>query len=230
MIVGLSGFIGSGKDTVADIICKRYNFNRESFADNLKNCLSTIFNWDRTLLEGKTENSRKWRETVDQWWASRLNIENFTPRYAMQHFGTDVCRNHFYDEIWIASLEKKILENDNSVVISDARFLNELRSIKRMGGYTIRIKRDNDPDWFETAIEANYGDQAAKLKLKNLNIHPSEYSWAGYQFDAIIENDGTIEDLENTVVTLMENLELNRPVSTANLASEVAVGNWHKLF
>lgn len=230
MIIGLSGFIGSGKDTVADILCEKYGFSRESFANSLKNSLSVIFNWDRQLLEGKTSESRKWRETVDPWWSSRLNIENFTPRYAMQYFGTDVCRNHFYDEIWIASLEKRIIETNTSVVISDVRFLNELQSIKRLGGYTIRIKRGEDPHWFNTAISANYGDQESINALKNLKIHPSESSWAGYPFDLTLDNNSTLTDLENSVVSLMENLELNLPVSTANLADEVAVDNWHKLF
>ena len=125
MIIGLSGFIGSGKDTVADYICRTYNFSRESFADSLKDALSLVFNWDRNLLEGKTEESRRWRETVDPWWATRLNIENFTPRYALQYIGTNVFRDHFHDEIWVSSLEKKIIDANKSVVISDVRFINE---------------------------------------------------------------------------------------------------------
>ena len=230
MIIGLSGFIGSGKDTVADYICEKYQFSRESFADSLKDSLSAIFKWDRDLLEGKTTESRKWRETVDDWWSTRLNIENFTPRYAMQYFGTNICRDKFYDDIWVASLEKKILDSSASVIISDVRFLNEIQAIKRLGGYLIRIKRGEEPYWFNTAVMANYGNQQEQNMLKQWNIHPSESSWVGYNFDITVENNGTMDDLRKSIDLVMENLESNPPASTVNLADEVAVDNWHKLF
>lgn len=229
MIIGLSGFISSGKDTVADIIEKKYNFSRESFADSVKDCLSSIFNWDRNLLEGKTTESRVWRDTVDEWWSKRLNIQGFTPRYAMQHFATNICRNYFHDELWIASLENKIASSNKNIIISDVRFINELQSIKRAGGYVIRIKKGNDPSWFDTAVMANYGDQKSKNLLEKLNVHVSETEWIGYTFDYIIENNGSLTDLETNISILMENLESNLPVSTVNLANEVAFDNWHIL-
>jgi hypothetical protein len=54
MIVGICGFIGSGKDTAADYLVNFHGFRRESFANTLKDAVSCVFGWDRTLLEGRT--------------------------------------------------------------------------------------------------------------------------------------------------------------------------------
>ena len=128
IIVSVSGFIGSGKDTIADYLVNSHNFRRESWAGTLKDAVSVVFGWDRVLLEGKTNESRKWREQPDEWWTSRLG-EKITPRGILQQWGTDVCRNHFHDEIWIASLENKLRRTSDDVVISDSRFGNEIECV-----------------------------------------------------------------------------------------------------
>jgi ABC-type glutathione transport system ATPase component len=66
-IIGIVGFIGSGKDTVADYLVNFHRFKRESFANSLKDAVSQVFGWDRELLEGRTQESREWRETKDEW-------------------------------------------------------------------------------------------------------------------------------------------------------------------
>ena len=108
MIIGICGFIGSGKDTVADYLVNLHHFRRESFANTLKDAVSAVFGWDRTMLEGRTKQAREWREQVDLWWAERLNMPNLTPRWILQNWGTEVCRKNFHDDIWIASLENKL--------------------------------------------------------------------------------------------------------------------------
>ena len=96
MIIGITGLIGSGKDTAADYLCTFHGFKRMSFASALKDAVAIIFNWDRELLEGSTKASREWREQVDEWWAERLNIPHLTPRWVLQQWGTDVARKNFY--------------------------------------------------------------------------------------------------------------------------------------
>ena len=72
MIVGICGLIGSGKDTIADHLVQDHNFVKISFADKLKDTVATLFDWDRTLLDGKTEQSRLWREQEDPYWSKEL--------------------------------------------------------------------------------------------------------------------------------------------------------------
>ena len=62
MIIGLSGNIGSGKDTIANYLVDKYNFRKVSFASKLKDIVSILYDWDRIMLEGNTPESREWRE------------------------------------------------------------------------------------------------------------------------------------------------------------------------
>jgi hypothetical protein len=194
-LIALVGFIGSGKDTAADYLVNFYGFRRDSFASTLKDAVSAVFGWDRELLEGRTKEAREWREQVDSWWAERLGIPHLTPRWVLQYWGTEVCRNAFHNDIWIASLENKLRRSRNNTVISDCRFYNEVAAIKNQGGRVIWIQRGITPHWYSIATQANRGDLAAQRWLDQQGIHSSEYSWAGTQFDYIVENNGSIDSL-----------------------------------
>lgn len=215
MIIGICGFIGSGKDTIADYLVNFHEFRRESFAGTLKDAVAAVFGWDRTLLEGRTKQAREWREQVDPWWAERLDMPNLTPRWVLQYWGTEVCRKAFHDDIWIASLENKLRLAKDNIVISDCRFPNEIKSIKEAGGIVIRVKRGDDPSWFNDACDVNAGEKCsnyavAKERLDKLNIHASETAWCGTKFDAVVTNDTTIDEL----FAKIKDLVLDRPDAT----------------
>ncbi|SVC21760.1 uncharacterized protein METZ01_LOCUS274614, partial [marine metagenome] len=126
MIIGICGLIGSGKGTVADYLVDNHNFIKLSFADRLKDGVSTLFGWDRALLEGDTDESRKFRETVDEYWSNETGRE-ITPRLVLQLYGTECLRRGFFDGIWVSLVKQQILENPNkNFVIPDCRFFNEL--------------------------------------------------------------------------------------------------------
>ena len=116
-IIGLVGLIGSGKGTVSSYLENTHQFRCESFAGHLKDAVSIVFGWPRKLLEGDTDYSRNWREEVDGWWSKRLDIPHLTPRWVLQHWGTDVLRYGFHDDIWIASLEYKLLGEFNFNIV-----------------------------------------------------------------------------------------------------------------
>lgn len=195
MIIGICGFIGSGKDTIADYLVNFHEFRRESFANTLKDAVSSVFGWDRTMLEGRTKEAREWREQVDSWWSERLGMPTLTPRWVLQYWGTEVCRRGFHDDIWIASLENKLRASRDNVVISDCRFPNEIAAIKNAGGIIVWVKRGDLPEWYDDAFAANQGSNIAVNQMKILKIHASEWAWIGSKFDLEIENDGNINDL-----------------------------------
>ena len=203
MILGICGFAGAGKDTAADYLVNFCHYRRESFANTLKDAVSAVFGWDRTMLEGRTKEAREWREQIDPWWAERLAMPTLTPRWVLQYWGTEVCRRGFHDDIWIASLENKLRNSQDNVVISDCRFPNEISSIRNAGGKIVWVKRGELPDWYDTAVEANRGNNIAINDLKMRKIHASETSWVGTEFDAEIDNNGSIEDLYQQVKLLV---------------------------
>ena len=218
MIIGVCGFIGSGKDTIADYLVNFHEFRRESFASTLKDAVAAVFGWDRTMLEGRTKEAREWREQVDPWWAARLDMPTLTPRWVLQYWGTEVCRKGFHDDIWIASLENKLRNSKDHVVISDCRFPNEIKSIKDAGGQIVWVQRGALPEWYDVAVDANRGSNVAITELKMRKIHASETAWVGTEFDAIIDNNSTIDDLYQQAQTLVIGNQLSLSPSNSLLA------------
>lgn len=212
-LIGICGFIGSGKDTVAKMFVEQ-GCIQDSFAAPLKDMCASIFGWQREMLEGDTMDSREFRETADLYWTRKLGIDNFTPRLALQLLGTDIMRTHFSQDIWLNSLEYRIRrqrQDDLCVVVSDARFKNELNLIKELGGVVIHVKRSELPEWYEVAVHANNGSVTAKhtMETKYRHIHASEWKWVGFEFDYEIENTGTLTDLEASVLQISSDLTDN---------------------
>jgi hypothetical protein len=161
------------------------------------------------MLEGRTKQSREWREQPDKWWSARLGRE-VTPRLMLQLWGTEVCRRGFHDDIWIASLENKLRNSQDDIVITDCRFPNEIKSIKAAGGKIVRVVRGPEPDWYDAAVSANRGPNGNPTwslstgKLQRLGIHASETAWVGTEFDVVLDNNSTLDDLYRQVKRLAQ--------------------------
>lgn len=207
MIIGIAGFQGSGKDTIADYLCNVYGFKRDSFAATLKDAVAAVFGWDRELLEGRTRESRAWRETVDTWWATRLNMPGLTPRLVLQRWGTEVARRAWHDDTWIASLENRLNQAQNDIVITDVRFPNEIQAVRNAGGVVIRVVRGPEPEWYDLAVESNQG-RFNHMAQAYPEVHPSEWAWIGTDFDAVITNNSDgLDPLYTQVKHLVEDLQ-----------------------
>jgi hypothetical protein len=217
MIIGFVGFIGSGKDTAADYLVNFHGFRRDSFANTLKDAVAAVFGWDRVLLEGRTKEAREWREQRDEWWSDRLG-KDITPRHILQYWGTEVCRQGFHDDIWIASLENKMRKTGDNIVISDVRFPNEIKAIKSAGGKVVRVVRGDDPEWYQDAWNVNQGPtnmswSISKMRMEHRKIHASETAWIGKGIDLEIDNNGTIDQLFAQIKNLVsEPLDATEPL------------------
>lgn len=202
-VVAICGFIGAGKDTVADFLINDYGFEKASFAGALKDAVAAVFGWDREMLEGRTQEAREWREQVDTWWADRLAMPHLTPRWVLQYWGTEVCRKGFHNDIWVASVENRLRSSSKNIVLTDCRFPNEVQAMRNLGAKVVWIKRGPLPDWYSTALAANQGNSLAQQELVELKIHASETSWVGTRFDFELRNDTSLEDLRAATKVLV---------------------------
>lgn len=204
-VIGLVGFIGSGKGTAGEIISD-FGYVKESFAKGVKDVAAEMFGWHRCLLEGDTEESRIWRETPDKYWSEKFG-RDFTPREALQKMGTEVGRDIFHKDFWVLQLENRLRFHDNKVVITDVRFPNEIDWIHKIGGQVYEIQRGPTPSWYKI-LKATYPDKDYESRwniMSDYNIHPSEWAWVGCRVDGVIKNDGTKEDLTNLLKLIIIN-------------------------
>jgi hypothetical protein len=191
MLIGLVGLIGSGKDTVAEHLVNNYGFKRDSFAKSLKDATANIFGWDRELLEGQTKESREWREQTDEFWSEKFG-KPITPRYILQYFGTEVCRGGMLDSVWVDSLIARY--KGTNTIISDTRFINEIKTIRKQGGKIILVKR---------------GELPTQKEMQAKGIHQSEWDWIGQEFDYTIDNSGTKKQLYKNIDATMKEITTN---------------------
>jgi hypothetical protein len=185
MIIAISGKKGSGKSTIGEIF-RDNGFILDSFANSVKDICTILFGYDRNKLEGITEEDRKWRETTDIKYSELMN-KNFTPREAMILVGTYFGRNMIHPNIWIETLFNRYYNNSNkNLLITDLRFPNEYEEIKKRGGIIIRVNRFN-----------------------NDNLHyETECLLDSYEFDYIIDNNGTKDELKDKINKIFNNLTI----------------------
>jgi len=185
MLIALVGRAGSGKTTVARLLTSAHGFREESFSAPLKDAVASAFGWERRMLDGDTPESRAWREQVDRWWATRLNMPALTPRFVLQYVGTDLLRAGFHEDIWVASLQRRLhrYSTEERVVVSDIRFPNEAEAVRLAGGLVVRVVR---------SVERG--------------THASEAGGDAIEADRELQNDGTLEELRAHIDSLVESL------------------------
>ena len=213
-LIALVGLKGSGKDTTADYIVQNYpNWEKDSFAGVLKDVTSVLFGWDRKMLAGETVPDREKREQRDEYWSEKFGRE-ITPRNMLQYLGTDVLRTYLHEDIWVNALERKVINTDNNIIITDCRFKNELDMLRSKGAVVIRIEREPLPNWFKRVEEI--GKHHLEGGVTDLywqvdeiqNVHRSEWDWIGYDNPDYILNSvtGDFDGLYKQIDTIMEKI------------------------
>ena len=186
MIIALTGKKGSGKDVVADILVKKLGFKKYGFGDPIKNVAREMFGFSEEQLYGNL------KDIVDKKWGIK-------PRDFFQKFGTEygqfIFPKHFPEifndiderEFWVKRFKiwyDKVKECNKlvKVVINDLRFIHEYNFLKDVGAYIIKIEREN--------------------VLKDNHISENELS-NNINFNYIVENNGSIKELEQKILNLL---------------------------
>ena len=211
-VISISGLIGSGKNTVANLICElspNLNFQRISFASRLKDTMATLFHYDRDLLEGSSVLSREWRETQDSYWYNKSNGKIKSPRWILQQFGVEI-KKLCCEDFWASIVENEILNHLNqNFILTDTRFPDEIEMLKKHNTFFIEVKRGVQPSWYTLAEDYNTGIFMKKPEILN-SIPESEWRWIGKVKYHTIYNNGSLDDLKKTVFkTLLEKEIIN---------------------
>lgn len=177
MIIGLSGYARSGKDTAADHLVSKHGFSQYSFAAPMKEAMYIL----NPIVGSDSIGTFKYKNLVDTYGLDKAKESYPEIRRLLQVFGTEVGRNMFGENFWVDLALNRIKE-DNAV-ISDVRFKNEADAIKKSGGQVWRINR---------------------FGVGPVTDHSSEIDLDDYNFDHIIDNDYSVLDLNNIVSMLLE--------------------------
>lgn len=170
MIIGLCGYTGVGKDEVAKILVSELGFVRIAFADAMRNDLYKLNPYvgvihrlqDIVDFMGWDEAKRKYPEI----------------RRLLMVYGTEIGRDGFGKDVWISRALRNV-SGVSSLVLTDVRFDNEVRTIQAYYGRLIHVTRPG------------HGP---------INNHASEQLDYATVADATIDNSGTLDDLRTKVL------------------------------
>ncbi len=185
MIIGLSGYARTGKDTVANFLIEKYGFSRMAFADSIRDALLAL-NPSITLAD--MTNVPLSSAVRKMGWET---VKDLSPevRELLQRMGTEVGRNLFGENFWVDLLLKKALDLGTNIVIPDVRFTNEADAIRSWNGEVWRINRPG---------------------TEPVNSHSSETDLDNYPFfSMVIENSSTPEELFLELTPIFEEISVH---------------------
>lgn len=177
VIIGISGKATSGKDTVANYYSRfsKAHCTTLHFADSLKDCCQGLL-----IPFGTYDMSLQETKKLTIPWMGK----GYTVRNLLQDVG-NAFRQSITEDFWVNIMIGKIavIKKNGSIdtiLIPDVRYPNEFKMIKDLGGEVWRVERPNI----------------------TLMDHISETALDDYTFDKIIQNNGTITDLQNKIKCL----------------------------
>lgn len=243
-VIGISGKIGSGKDTVGSIIQYlaidkiRHGVSYETWMTDFYSPGRRNGGWEIkkfayklkqvvSLLTGCKVEDLEDQGFKNQYLSSEWNIDAIlfgsietgfkspgtelvpmTYRHMLQKVGTEAIRNNVHENAWVNALfadylpkyhggidpavgsttpsDVQVFVGHPKWIITDMRFPNELEAVKKHKGITIRINR---------SLQKTNNETVDFVAQHYRNNHPSETALDNAEFDYVVENDGTIEEL-----------------------------------
>lgn len=193
MIIGISGKAGSGKDTAAKMLEVLYanpDISYEDFANKrYKNFADIqIVHFADSLKETAQVLFRisEWETNTQEGKKTTINWIGKTVRELLQGIGQGL-RDAIDFDLWVKILFANT-EDWSNYIIADVRYPNEVKAIKERNGILLRIDRKG-------AGAGNHSSETALDDYKEWDVH--------------IENNGSIEDLFETMRIFTKNYPID---------------------
>lgn len=188
-VIGLTGPMGSGKDTVADLLTTHCGAHKMAFADALRAeiveayCIEHVYLTRRETKEHPLS-ALALSRCLDTAFVGRMLIQHQlfndgqldmeaprSPRQIMQWWGTEY-RRAAQPGYWVSKAAQLIhwrhqAMRDRLIVITDVRFEDEANMVRALGGQIWQIKRPG----CEVPASAHVSEVTGEAFTPNLVIH-----------------------------------------------------------
>ena len=227
MIISISGKKNSGKDTVGRIIQILIAFPKTS----TQNILRYLENWEEEeyiITDNTSWEIKKFAGKMVEAFYNITNVryyelsreEKELHRPKVIEFSQS-CKDLFGEFVWVNALMSEYKAIDCKCngpgfcespgnceklaiypnwIITDTRFPNELKAVKDRDGITIRVNRPFLDHWIKK--------EEWDLETKGVLPHESETALDNAEFDYVIQNDGTLEELVNKVREIYNKIKI----------------------
>ncbi|WP_367847033.1 hypothetical protein [Rhodoferax sp. WC2427] len=199
-IIGLTGLMGSGKDTIAEILRKQRNYVPVAFADPLRQEIMDAFGipievlTDRATKEAATPQLALSRCRDFDFEACMINYNKTplldmtlprSPRWIMQRWGTEYRRAQD-PHYWTKAMNRRLShlsQQGQCIAVTDVRFMNEALLVREHGGYIWQVNRG--------------------FTIATPGAHKSETDGGQFWPDRTIDNSGDLAQLQSRVLALV---------------------------
>lgn len=179
MLIGLTGYAGSGKNTVADILVKEHGFKQYALADKLR---ELVYAQNPIILD-RHYGCGPLRAIVDThgWDYTKRSFP--AVRELLQHTGVWM-RENVSEDFWVDLVHRQLVhDHPERIVITDVRFANEARFVREFDGHVLKVLRPG---------------------IGPVNGHISEA--LDFRTDGMLYNGSTVEDLSCQVADLVDRM------------------------
>lgn len=182
-IIGLGGLKRSGKDTIADFLVSEHGYVKENMSDPINEATriadpEIIWRRFRIPLLGEVSRTIRYSQYLDDVCGGDFTRAKEHKPFRDALIATGDVGRYLSATAWtekLGEIAERGLGEGRNIVLSGLRFPTEIDLVKKLGGRTVWVTRPGHEDTSDTGSTEN--------------------SVSADDFDEIIVNDGSLNDL-----------------------------------